>query len=339
MNRKTLILLVALIAIVGIYFLLNRNIANTLTGSDRDFDFKSTAKIDKVFISSRATKKYVTLTKQADSGWLVNDQFKVNPVQIDLLFSTLRKMRVKRPVSRHEKNTVVKDMTLNATKVEIYESGKVSKVFYVGQNTQDEMGTYFYMENGKEPYVCHIPGQNAYLNSRFFTDVVAWRSKNIFNTKEEQIKTIELQWTEPGKSFIINNEQKEPVLISENRTYQNNTEANLNKIRSYLKLWENLSFEGFPIDLDAHDIDSISRTQPLLIISLTDKNNKVTRLTIHKKGIKEDSNIKFDQEGNPLQFEIENFYAFINDNKKEVVQIQDFVFGKVMKYNTDFLLK
>jgi hypothetical protein len=53
----------------------------------------------------------------------------------------------------------------------------------------------------------------------------------------------------------------------------------------------------------------------------------------------EDTNIQFDRQGNPLEYDIENFYAFINNNNKEVVQIQDYVFGKVMKTNRDFLIK
>lgn len=339
MNKKTIILIAAIGLVIGLYFFLNRNITNTLTGSDRDFEFKTTDKIDKIFLSSRGTKQHVTLTKQ-DTNWIVDGQYKVNIHQINFLFSTLKKMRVKRPISKHEKNTVVRDMALKATKVEIYENGKISKVFYVGLNTQDEMGTYFFMEKGEEPYVCYIPGEDSYLNSRFFTDVVAWRSKTIFSSKEENIKTVQVDWQGmPAQSFVIDNSLKEPVLISAGKTFANNSEANLNKIRSYLKLWENLSFEGFPIDLEPEDIDSISKTTPILTLTLTEKKGQVVKLTIHKKGIKRDSNIQFDEAGNPLQFDIETYYAFINDNKKEIVQIQDYLFGKVMKTTADFLMK
>jgi hypothetical protein len=340
MNKKTIILLSALAIVIISYFLLNRNISNTITGNDRNFEFSSTDKIDKVFLSNKASKKFVTLTKQDEKNWLVNGKFKVSMTQIELLFSTLKNLRVKRPVSKNEKNTVVKDMALNATKVEIYENGKISKVFYVGQNTQNEMATYFFMEGGKEPYVCYIPGDDSYLNARFFTDVVAWRSKNIFSSKAEDIQKIAVDWIDtPERSFVIDNSQKEPVLMSGGKTFKNNVEVNLNKLRSYLNLWENLSFEGFPISLDAHQIDSVSKTRPFLVMQLTDKKGKTTKLTVHRKSLKKDSRIQTDMEGNPLEFEMEKYYAFINDNNKEIVQIQDYVFGKVMKYRTDFMLK
>jgi hypothetical protein len=52
-----------------------------------------------------------------------------------------------------------------------------------------------------------------------------------------------------------------------------------------------------------------------------------------------DTNIQFDRQGNPLEYDVENFYAYINNNNQEVVQIQDYIFGKVMKKLDDFKLK
>lgn len=342
MNKKTLILLSALILVLAAFFLLRRNTGNTLNTDERQFEFASTDKIDKIFLSNKFTREYILLKKTGKTEWSVNDSFKASVYQLDILFEGLRKIRVKRPVSKHEIEHVKKNIALSGTKVEIYENGSLSKVFYVGGNTSDEMGTYFLMEDAKEPYVCHIPGFNGYLNARFYTKKEAWRSKNIFKLKDDEIRQVQLNWYEnPGESFSIENTGKEPVLSMGNsgKPLQNNTQANLNSIRSYLKLWENLSFEGFPIDLDARAIDSIAKTTPILNIRVLDKYNTITELSIHKKGIKRDSNIQFDESGNPLKYDIETFYAFINGNNMEVVQIQDYIFGKVMKKGSDFLIR
>lgn len=340
MNKKTIFLLGTLVAVVAIFLLLKRNNGNTLTGNDHDFGFKSTEKIDKIFISNKLTGKYVILTKQDSTTWLLNDTFNVNIHQINSLLDVFRKLQIKRPVSKKEINFVKKDIAINGTKVEVYENGSISKVYYVGTNTHDEMGTYFLMDKAEEPYVCHIPGFNGYIGAKYHYQPVAWRSKDIFRCKDTEIKSLKVEWTaQPENSFQINCEGKEPILTSNNKMFANNKDINLNNLKSYLKLWENLSFEGFPIDLDAHKIDSISKTQAILTLVLTDKKGKITKLRIHKKGIKPDSNIQMDKDGNPLQFDIENFYAFINDNNKEVVQIQDFIFGKVMKTTSDFILK
>lgn len=340
MNKKTIILISVLGIVILAFFILKRNIGSTMSGSEMDFGYASTDKIDKIFMNNNRSREYILLTRQDAKTWTVNKDFKANSSQVDILLETLRKMKVKRPVAKGERETVLKDFVLNGTKVEIYESGKLSKTFFVGRNTADEMGSYFYMENAKEPYVCYIPGFNGYLNSRFFTNLTAWKSKTIFNYKEEEIKTIQLTWTEePDKSFVINNENNTPVLSAGNKVFENNTEVNLNKLKSYMKLWENLSYEGHPIDLKGPQIDSIASSTPFLIIKVTDKKDQVTTLSIHRKGIKSRTRVQHDTEGNPLNFDIEAYYAFVNDNKKEIVQVQDYIFGKVMKYNSDFFLK
>lgn len=339
MNKKTIILISVIAVIVIAFFILKRNIGSTMNGSEMDFGYASTDKIDKIFMSNNRSREYILLTKQDGRNWMVNKDYKANPAQVDILLETLRKMKVKRPVAKNERATVLKEFVLSGTKVEIYESGKLSKVFFAGRNTPDEMGSYFYMENAEEPYVCYIPGFNGYLSSRFFTNLNAWRSKTIFNYKEEDIKTIELTWNEdPGKSFTINNENNTPVLSTGNKVFENNTEVNLNKLKSYLKLWENLSYEGHPIDLKRPQIDSIASSTPFLVIKVTDKKDQVTTLNIYRKGVKSRTRVQHDTEGNPLEFDIEAYYAFVND-KREIVQIQDYIFGKVMKYNSDFFLK
>lgn len=339
MNKKTIILLASLILVVAVFFFLNKKNISTLKNKDNNFQFDNTNAISKVFLSNKKYPKNHVLLSKENNKWLVNSEFEASDVKIEILLETLKKVRVKKPVSKNYLAFVLKDLAANGTKVEIYENNSLSKVFYVGNNSGDEMGTYFYMEKGEEPYICHIPGFQGFLNSRFLTDVNAWRSHNIFACKEENIQEIEVLWTDvPKNSFKINNSGKVPEIIQNEKALENNKAINLNKLKSYLKLWENLSFEGFPINLKPKDIDSIHKTQAFLTLILTDKTGKTTSLKVHRKGIFEDTNILFDKEGNPLTYDIENFYGFINNNNKEVVQIQDFVFGKVMKTIHDFKL-
>ncbi len=340
MNKKTIILLSAIAGIILLFLLLNRDNTSTLNAGDKDFTCKNTDNIDKIFITNTSSKEHVTLTRLAKNDWVLNDKFKASEVQIDILLETMRKLQVKKPVAKEELDNVIKQMIIKGTKVELYENGKILKVFYVGGNTSDDMGTYFYMDKAKEPYICHIPGFNGFLSTRFVTNLNAWRSKNVFKSTEDEIAEIKIDWIEkPGESFVIDCNAKEPVMIVGGKTLKNNSQVNLNKVKSYLKCWENLSYEGFPIDLNPRKIDSIAHTKPLMMMRLTDKAGKSTLLTIHRKGLKEDSYMRTDEQGNPMEFEMENFYAFINDNKTEIVQIQDYVFGKVMKQASEFLLE
>lgn len=339
MNKKTILLLSAIALAVALFFILNKDNTQTLNSNEKDFGFKTTDKIDKIFITNIQSKEFVIMTKVGKTDWRLNDKYEASIPQIEALFETMRKVQVKKPVGKDDVDRVIKQMVIRGTKVEFYEEGKISKVFYVGGNTPDDLGTYFYMENAKEPYVCHVPGFNGFLSGNFFTSLEAWRSKVIFKTAEENIASIDVKWIDQANaSFQIDNKGSEPIIINNNRKYQNHAEINLNKLKSYLKCWEFLCYEGFPIDLDAHKIDSIAHSKPMVIISLTDKNGKTKTMTVHRKGLKADSYQQTDDEGNPMAFEMENYYAFIDDNKTEIVQIQDFVFGKVLKRLDDFLV-
>ena len=337
MNKKTIILLSAIALVVALFFILNKDNTQTLSTNERDFGFKATDKIDKIFITNIQSKEYALLTKVGKDEWRLNDKYDASTSQIESMLETMRKIQVKKPVAKDVVDNVIKQMVIRGTKVEFYEAGKLSKVFYVGGNTPDDLGTYFYMENAKEPFVCHVPGFNGFLSGNFFTSIEAWRSKVLFKTKEEDIAKIDVKWLDqPIASFQLDNKGNLPTLMSGPKVYKNNSEVNLNKIKSYLKSWEFLCYEGFPIDLDAHKIDSIARTKPMAIISLTDKSGRTKILTVHRKGLKADSYKQTNDEGNPMAFEMENYYAFIDDNKTEIVQIQDFVFGKVLKQLSDF---
>jgi hypothetical protein len=284
MNKKIVYLLIALVIVLGLYFILNKNTVSTLAVDEKDFHFSSTDKIDKIFIKNKFTKEFVILEKKEGNIWMVNNKHIANKFQINNLLKTLRQIRVKKPVSKNLINQVIKDFALNSQKVEIYENGKISKVFYVGNNTIDEMGTYFYMEKAKEPYVCHIPGFNGFLNTRFYTTENDWRTTSVFSSKADEIKSIDVIWTASSKqSFHIDNTDKEPIISTDNKVFENNKNINLNQLKSYLNLWENLSFDGFPINLKSKDIDSISKTIPLVELKLVTKKGETTTLRIHRK--------------------------------------------------------
>lgn len=339
MQKKTKYLLLFIAISIGVFFFLNKKKISTLSASEKDFGYKNTSNIDKIFITNRANKEYVTIAKKDNKTWMVNDKYEANWSQVDIVLSTLKTIQVKKPVGSALLEGVKQNLSTNGTKVEIYENGSLSKTFYVGGNTSDETGTYFYMEGAKEPYVCHIPGFTGYLNTRFFTNLNAWRSRNVFKATADNIASIKVDWLEqPQQSFEIVNKDKLPTLISNGKVLENNTVVNANKLKSYLSGWENLSYAGI-LEITPKAVDSIVKTQPFLVLSLIDINQKITTLTLYKMAVGERSHNKMDDNGNPLDFETQNFYAIVNNNKTELVQIQDFVFGKVMKPKDYFLMK
>jgi hypothetical protein len=81
--------------------------------------------------------------------------------------------------------------------------------------------------------------------------------------------------------------------------------------------------------------DSLKRTTPLSTISVTDVSGKTVNITTYPKPITRSSLAQSDTLGNPLQYDMDRQYAFINHDS-DFVTIQHYVFGKIFRQLDDF---
>ena len=73
-------------------------------------------------------------------------------------------------------------------------------------------------------------------------------------------------------------------------------------------------------------------------MSVTDRTGETKKMTVFYMPLNKRSKLQQDQYGNELPFDLDRFYALINEGKDFVV-IQNFVFGKVFRKYEDFLKK
>jgi hypothetical protein len=339
-NKKTLISLSILLLVIGSYFLLRRDTGTTLDASETAFAITDSKAVDKIFMRSRYQNASALLEKNEEGIWRVNNKYDADGAKVDMLLTAAKEMRVKYPVSKDFWDQVIRNLSSKGTKVELYAKGKLLKTYYVGGPTPDHQGTFVWMENAKKPYVVHIEGFRGYLTPRFFVSERDWRSKIIYKYEAEEIEWVRAEWSDdPAQSFTLYNGEEGPTMsgYSPKGGVKN---LNENLLRSYLNYFERLAYEGFPIDMREKDIDSVySQTKPFFVLSVKPKNKEVQKLQFHYKGLKRDSYQQLDFEGVKLPYEIDAYYAFFNDNGKELLQVQEFVFGKVMKKGADFLLE
>ena len=99
MKKNRIILFLALaLAIVTIGLILQKNkgtIEENLTG----FAVIDTAAITKIFLADKNNHS-VTLKKNADATWTVNDKYKARPDGIKTLLSTIKNLAVKTRVAK-----------------------------------------------------------------------------------------------------------------------------------------------------------------------------------------------------------------------------------------------
>lgn len=203
--RKIVGIALTLLVLIGLaVYVSNLDSTSTISGELSDFAIEDTSSITKIFLADK-NNQTITLDK-TQNGWLVNNSFKAREDIMQVLLETIKKIKVRAPVSRSSFENIVKSIASNSVKVEIYQgSKKPSKVYYVGGPNQDHTGTYMLLEGSNVPFLMHIEGFRGYITPRYFTNINEWRTNAIFTLKPNQIQSIQLEFPkENEKSWIIN---------------------------------------------------------------------------------------------------------------------------------------
>lgn len=299
----------------------------------RDFKLTDTQQVDKIFLSKKDGS--TLLLEKTDGKWRVNDEYRAYSYNVSFLLDrTLKNLSVKRAVPQTALEEVMRQMAVNATKVEIYKDGKKDKTYYVGGNTDDLRGTYMMLEGSDRPYVVHIPGFEGYLSSRFHMGVNEWIDRSVFDSKPEAITSIRLVRAEPNESFLVT--QPKPgdyLLYTVDR--QPIKGVNQSALRSYFNQFEKRNWEGIPTDVSRQKADSIVQTDPYIELTLT-ADEQVQTLKVYRKPSYDKMHGLYDKEGNEILYDPERYYATISGFDQPLV-IQDYVFRNIFIKRSDLL--
>ncbi|MCW3126846.1 MAG: hypothetical protein JWO03_2504, partial [Bacteroidetes bacterium] len=256
-------------------------------------------------------------------------------------FTAIQKMETEYPVPLSAQPIVLKDMSGERYKTEIYTGGdKPYKVYDVGGATADGTGTYIIMEldgqSARRPYVVHIPGMDAYLTSRFKTDEEYWRSKWIFRDNDVTIQSVSVLYNqEKQKSYTINKVAKDSFVIANSDGIVGD-QPKQRFIHQYLEFFNGLSLEAFentnPIK------DTIFATEPFATIIMKRNDGSQNKVEIFYMPINDLSRVKFDDNGRKLLYDVEHYYLGMND-RKDIGLIQYYVWGKALRSYTEFFTK
>lgn len=327
-NLKILTILVLLSFLT--YWLISRHPWSTFKGDLKEFSIKDTASITKMFFADKNGNK-VLLQKNDQNIWMVDNKFIADPDKINLMLSTMHDVDIQKPITEAEHNHVISILATQAIKAEFYRGEKLIKTIYVGSSTPDQFGTYMLIDGSEKPYVTHIPGFVGYLTPRFITQQKHWKSKQIFNLSASEIKSVSVQYPMNMKqSFTIENGIN-PVLKSENKIIN----ADEKFLKYYIGSFKNIFFEGY-IESTQAEKDSVHHLTPFCIIQVTKSTGEKISLQVNIKAIDNHTKQQFDEKGNTMQFDTEKYFAFINDDK-DMVLIQEYVFGKLFKTLDDIL--
>ena len=307
MLRKSWIYIL-LILIAFCVFFLSENKSTII--SDNTFDIADTSIITKVFIADRKGNT-ISLDKHNNS-WTVNNKFNVRKDAINVLLSTIHQIKIQQPVSLSAFDNVIKDLSTTGVKVEIYAGTEALKIYTVGNETSNHLGTYMLLDGSDEPFIMHIPYFNGYLTPRYgiqggIVEEKSWRKRTVFNISEKAIRNISINNLKtPEYSFSLQLHPTRLYDLDGNLTVFNNQSV-LNFINSFREI----NCESFK-----NDKSKIEFATPLheLIV-----NND----TLHTYIIGDSEEKKKEE-----SFNVQRMYATLNSG--DLMLIQNYVFNKVL---------
>jgi hypothetical protein len=288
-----------------------------------------TAGVDRIFIADK-NGNTVDLVR-SEHGWTVNG-LPANPVPVNLLLKTFLRVEVRSPVAKSMETNVLKVMASEAKKVEIYEGGsEPSKIWWVGHATQDHFGTFALLEKpgvGKSeaPFVLGMSGFSGILTTRFHAKLDDWRSTVLAEYPDlTRITSVQVEHpAEDSAGYRVTFTNDKLELLSASGTPIPMDTARVQDLMLHLK---DSHFEYRERTITRAQQDSVRQSEPLHVLTITEKDNKTLRVPFYKKS-------PYPGERNMemalLTEDLDRMWAVVDDTA--LVVVQRYWFDRVVPY-------
>lgn len=329
-----IILILACLTGISIYIYKTKGSLSTLDEDSRNFRFKDTAAITRIFIADKDGNQSEIIRKK--SGWIVNDKYTCRSEAILNLLEAIKLVEVKMPVPKTARENVIKFMAAQAIKIEIYTNDGLVKQYYIGHETEDSEGSYMLLtdiesgKNYKDPFVCFIPGFKGFLQPRFIANENEWRDRIVLNYIPPQMKKVRLLYNgeSADSSYTID------LITSNSFKLKNSKDQEINfsdsKLRQYLVYLQNISYEVLLSGKNKKLQDSLLSVKPFATLEVTTIDSKVEKYNFYHKKFMGDVNPEL---GVTYKYDPDRLYLSFN-NDKDWALIQYYVFGKLLiSYN------
>jgi hypothetical protein len=337
--KKQRITAAVLIILSGFtFFILFNKKKSTLDEDIKKFAIEDTSTIDKIFIASKSGESAL-LERKAKGVWMINGKYKANMESVDLLLYTFRRTEVKYLPAEKANLTIIRSIATAGKKVEIYQDGKRTRIWYIGDATPDHLGTFMVLadpdndEKYDQPFVNWIPGFDGFLSTRFFTNEADWRDRSLIAALPTAIESVKMQYTGLGdSSFQIGVKSVNSFDVRNLQGIALPAVDTLN-VKQYLAYFSRLDITNYLTDKSKRTTDSLRRTAPFAILSIKLKSGKADQYKFyHKKPEAEQERV---YQGK-FKYDPDNVYVSFNSDA-DMAMVQYFGFGKLFQTSAYFM--
>ena len=330
MQKKRILSIAALIVLVLVLSLISRNLLTNKGKSNKsldDFLVADTASVDRLILTQ---SNGFSIELKRDGGQFVTVTGDcVQEEMIDNILHTFTKVAVRSYVPQNSIETIRNNIRVNYRKVQIFQNGKWVKTWWIGNSTPDHYGTYALLETPNDgvsevPVILEMRGLRGSLEPRFTADPRSWVCTSVFNYAINEIQGVRVKHPEqPQRDFTI-------ARLGQGRAFKitdfrNKTiEFDTLRLVRYLDLFKKAHFESVNFSLNQEQVDSIKQNEPWVRLELELVNGVKKTLDAHRIKAPEGDT---DLTGNPVEWDVNRMWAFIDD--KQLVKIQYFVFDPI----------
>lgn len=325
--KKVIIGVVFVVALALIsWFMYSNEQKSTIKGELTDFAIEDTAAIDQIIMKDDAGQS-VKLDR-TEKGWILNDQYPARKDGMNILLYTMKRVRVKSPISQQSMQSILKNIIASHVLVEAYSDGELIKSYYVGGANPSHTGTNMLMKGSERPFATHIEGFHGYLTPRYFTNENEWRHRGLFEYNPENIQELSIAYhASPSNNFKITRNQPgdTPEVYYGEDFGKKSSEIDTLMLNGYLKNYQMIHWESFEETKTEAYIDSVKQSEPYYTFTLKtfDGENRL----VH--GYQKPLPGGFDVEGNPTDIDVDRLYLWADSSTFVVGQYA--IFDKLTK--------
>lgn len=322
---------VLVLAAIAFWLYSKRDVNTTMEDLAREYTIRveDTAAITRIVLQDKSPSK--TELSRVNGKWMVNGEVPARMDAIEVLLETIYRVELKNFVPEKTKNEILNRIATYGIEVEVYAGEDEVRHFYVGAETQDQLGTYMMNHGATQPFAMYMPGFNGYLSTRFFTRPEMWRDRIMFGWEPNQIKSISLEYPKEGNGFtLVNKENGWDVANQQGAPLA----ADPSKSNYYAALFKTLKYEGAitPDDPIYARKDSLLASTPVFVLTVAPKEGSARVLQAYRIKAAEDA---VDSQGNPREFDPDRLHGVLNNG--DMVLLQYFGLQQVLVPNSWFI--